>query len=108
MHKPDLANLSPLTHALAHSPTSLYPKLLPTSTSRSTRSRKRKKVGKPLSPTSMHILNIIKINYAIWNVRCYLNKLPQYYPPDQVADLLTINMEASIQNPDYFKPVEIS
>ena len=56
----------------------------------------------------MHILCIIKINYAIWNVRCYLNKLPQYYPPDQVADLLTINMEASIQNPDYFKPVEIS
>lgn len=44
----------------------------------------------------------IKINYAIWNVRCYLNKLPQYYPPDQVIDLLTINMNASIQNPDYY------
>lgn len=108
MRKPDLAKLSPLAHALAHSPVTMYPKLGAPSTYRRTRSKKPKKSRKPLSLISMHILHIIKINYAIWSVRCYLNKLPQYYPPDQVIDLLTINIKASIQNPDYYKPILIS
>ncbi len=107
LKKPYLGKLSPLVHALAHSPMTMYPKLVPPRTSRRTRSKKQKarKSLSSLSPISLHILHIIKINYAIWNVRCYLNKLPQFYPPEQVSDLLTVNMIASIQNPDYYKPI---
>ena len=107
LKKPYLGKLSPLVHALAHSPMTMYSKLVPPRTSRRTRPKKQKsrKSLSSLSPISLHILHIIKINYAIWNVRCYLNKLPQFYPPEQVTDLLAVNMIASIQNPDYYKPI---